>query len=78
MGVKGLWTLLEPVGRRIDIEAISNKRLAVGKKILAVGIAGLTGNHHTYILPDHFPHEHAAELLGCITVVCILGACTNG
>lgn len=47
MGVKGLWTLLEPVGRRIDIEAISNKRLAVGKKILAVGIAGLTGNYHT-------------------------------
>lgn len=30
MGVHGLWPLLEPVGRRIDIQAISNKRLAVG------------------------------------------------
>ena len=31
MGVKGLWPLLEPVGRRISIEALANKRLAVGK-----------------------------------------------
>lgn len=30
MGVQGLWTLLEPVGRRINIEALANKRLAVG------------------------------------------------
>ena len=30
MGVQGLWTLLEPCGRRINIEAISNKKLAVG------------------------------------------------
>eukprot|EP00775_Hariotina_reticulata_P011344 gene11344-11493_t len=33
MGVQGLWTLLEPVGRRIDIQAISNKRLAVDASI---------------------------------------------
>jgi DNA excision repair protein ERCC-5 len=33
MGVHGLWTLLEPVGRRIDIQAIANKRLAVGKQV---------------------------------------------
>ena len=31
MGVKGLWPLLEPVGRRISIEALQNKRLAVGE-----------------------------------------------
>lgn len=31
MGVHSLWTLLEPVGRRVNIEAIQNKRLAVGK-----------------------------------------------
>lgn len=31
MGVTGLWELLEPVGRRVNIEAISNKRLAVGE-----------------------------------------------
>lgn len=30
MGVQGLWSLLEPVGRRVDIRAISNKKLAVG------------------------------------------------
>ncbi|KAL4441195.1 hypothetical protein ABPG77_011432 [Micractinium sp. CCAP 211/92] len=29
MGVTGLWQLLEPVGRRISIEALQNKRLAV-------------------------------------------------
>lgn len=31
MGVQGLWPLLEPVGRRVNIEALTNKRLAVGK-----------------------------------------------
>lgn len=30
MGVQGLWPLLEPVGRRVNIEALTNKRLAVG------------------------------------------------
>lgn len=38
MGVQGLWTLLEPVGRRINIEAIQNKRLAVGER--GMGAAG--------------------------------------
>jgi DNA excision repair protein ERCC-5 len=33
MGVQGLWTLLEPVGRRVNIEAIANKRLAVDASI---------------------------------------------
>jgi hypothetical protein len=32
MGVQGLWSLLEPVGRRVNIEAIQNKRLAVGER----------------------------------------------
>ena len=31
MGVTGLWALLEPVGRRINIESLTNKRVAVGK-----------------------------------------------
>ena len=31
MGVSGLWPLLEPVGRRVNIEALTNKRLAVGR-----------------------------------------------
>eukprot|EP00890_Picochlorum_soloecismus_P003628 jgi/Picsp_1/4266/NSC_01775-R1_protein len=29
MGVSGLWTLLEPCGRRIDIKALRGKRLAI-------------------------------------------------
>ena len=37
MGVTGLWTLLEPVGRRINIEAISGKSLAVGALFEACG-----------------------------------------
>ena len=31
MGVQGLWVLLEPVGRRVNIEALTNKCLAVGE-----------------------------------------------
>lgn len=31
MGVKKLWDLLEPCGRRISIEALTGKRLAVGE-----------------------------------------------
>lgn len=34
MGVSGLWTLLEPCGRRIDIKALRGKRLAIGTFIL--------------------------------------------
>ena len=30
MGVKDLWQLLEPVGRRVNIETLTNKRLAIG------------------------------------------------
>ncbi|KAK9806600.1 hypothetical protein WJX73_007536 [Symbiochloris irregularis] len=33
MGVQGLWVLLEPVGRRVNIEALTNKRLAVDASI---------------------------------------------
>lgn len=32
MGVHGLWPLLEPVGRRVNIEALTNKKLAVGEE----------------------------------------------
>eukprot|EP00201_Polytomella_parva_P019322 CAMPEP_0175047742 /NCGR_PEP_ID=MMETSP0052_2-20121109/5774_1 /TAXON_ID=51329 ORGANISM="Polytomella parva, Strain SAG 63-3" /NCGR_SAMPLE_ID=MMETSP0052_2 /ASSEMBLY_ACC=CAM_ASM_000194 /LENGTH=438 /DNA_ID=CAMNT_0016311671 /DNA_START=246 /DNA_END=1559 /DNA_ORIENTATION=+ len=33
MGVKGLWNVLEPVGRRVNIETIANKRLAIDASI---------------------------------------------
>lgn len=33
MGVQNLWTLLEPVGKRINIDSLKNKKLAIGKSI---------------------------------------------
>lgn len=27
---QGLWTVLEPVGRRVNIETVANKKLAIG------------------------------------------------
>jgi DNA excision repair protein ERCC-5 len=33
MGVQGLWELLAPVGRRVSVETLANKRLAIGKQI---------------------------------------------
>lgn len=36
MGVKGLWPLLEPMGRRVNIESLAGKRLAVDASIWLV------------------------------------------
>ena len=36
MGVTGLWQLLEPVGRRVNIETLTNKRLAIGVHLVGV------------------------------------------
>lgn len=33
MGVKGLWTLLEPCGRRIDVQALRGKKLAIDASV---------------------------------------------
>ena len=33
MGVKGLWTLLEPCGRRIDVHALRGKKLAIDASV---------------------------------------------
>jgi DNA excision repair protein ERCC-5 len=30
MGVKGLWTLIEPAGKPIPLESLQNKILAIG------------------------------------------------
>lgn len=32
MGVTGLWPLLEPVGRRVNIETLAGKKVAIGKQ----------------------------------------------
>ena len=31
MGVTGLWPLLEPVGRRVNIETLAGKKVAIGE-----------------------------------------------
>ncbi|UPQ98789.1 XPG/Rad2 endonuclease [Chloropicon primus] len=36
MGVQGLWTLLEPCGKRVSVEALSNRKLAVDASIWLV------------------------------------------
>ena len=36
MGVQGLWTLVEPVGRQINVEALGGKRMAVDASIWLV------------------------------------------
>ena len=33
MGVKGLWTLLAPIGRRVDVETLDGKTLAIDASI---------------------------------------------
>ena len=32
MGVTGLWPLLEPVGRRVNVETLAGQRIAVGER----------------------------------------------
>jgi len=38
MGVMGLWPLLEPVGRRVNIETLAGKKVAIGEE----GVSCLT------------------------------------
>ena len=33
MGVQGLWTLLEPVGKRVNVETLQNRKVAVDASI---------------------------------------------
>lgn len=68
MGVHGLWPLLEPVGRRINIEAITNKRLAVGKGLHAMLGAALA------ILANHAVHAcaHMHASLTCAVRAALL------
>ena len=33
MGVQGLWTLLEPCGKRVNVEKLSNRKVAVDASI---------------------------------------------
>ena len=65
MGVKGLWTLLEPVGRRIPAEALGGKRLAVDASIWLVQFLKAMRDERG----EPLPHAH---LLGFFRRVCKL------
>ncbi|KAL0021716.1 hypothetical protein WJX79_006455 [Trebouxia sp. C0005] len=65
MGVQGLWPLLEPVGRRVNIEALTNKRLAVDASIWLVQFIKAMRNEKGEML-------HNAHLLGFFRRICRL------
>lgn len=65
MGVKGLWTLLESVGRRVPAEALGGKRLAVDASIWLVQFLKAMRDERGEALPD-------AHLLGFFRRVCKL------
>ncbi|KAK9826114.1 hypothetical protein WJX81_004563 [Elliptochloris bilobata] len=65
MGVTGLWTLLEPVGRRVNIETLTNKRLAIDASIwLHQFLAAMRDQRGEVI--------HNAHLLGFFRRICRL------
>lgn len=58
MGVHGLWELLAPVGRRVSVETLAGKKLAIGTTTLAL----------TLFLTLK-PHEHSifiSRIMNCI------------
>ena len=65
MGVKGLWTLLESVGRRVPAEALGGKRLAVDASIWLVQFLKAMRDERGEALPN-------AHLLGFFRRVCKL------
>ena len=58
MGVKGLWSLLEPVGRRVNIEALSGRRVAVDASIWLVQFIKAMRDEQGDMI-------HNAHVLGC-------------
>lgn len=63
MGVQGLWQLLEPVGRRVNIETISNKRLAVDASIWLYQFMRAMRDERGEMLPN-------AHLIGFFRRIC--------
>jgi hypothetical protein len=48
MGVKGLWQLLEPVGRPVTLESLEGKVLSVGILCLKRNILSYIGSKQSY------------------------------
>ena len=65
MGVKNLWSLLEPTGRRVNIEALSGKRVAVDASIWLVQFIKAMRDERGDMLPN-------AHLIGFFRRICRL------
>ena len=57
MGVKGLWNLLEPAGRRVNVETLAGRRVAVDASIWLVQFIKATRDEQGEMI-------HNAHLLG--------------
>jgi 5'-3' exonuclease len=66
MGVKGLWRLLLPIGRRISIETLEGKVLAIDASIWLVQFLKAMRD------PDNGKVRHAAHLIGFLRRICKL------
>ena len=64
MGVQGLWVLLEPVGRRVNIEALTNKRLAIGE-LSPLFMIGCTLRLGQMLIARFAESRHGRTLLTC-------------
>ena len=65
MGVKNLWSLLEPTGRRVPIEAIGGKRVAVDASIWLVQFIKAMRDERGDMLPN-------AHIMGFFRRICRL------
>ena len=65
MGVKNLWSLLEPAGRRVPIEAIGGKRVAVDASIWLVQFIKAMRDERGDMLPN-------AHIMGFFRRICRL------
>ena len=65
MGVKNLWSLLEPTGRRVNIEALGGKRVAVDASIWLVQFIKVMRDERGDMLPN-------AHLIGFFRRICRL------
>ena len=65
MGVKNLWSLLEPTGRRVNIEALGGKRVAVDASIWLVQFIKAMRDERGDMLPN-------AHLIGFFRRICRL------
>eukprot|EP00798_Chlamydomonas_sp_ICE-L_P030427 gene30427-35434_t len=65
MGVQNLWPLLEPVGRRVNIESIQNKKLAIDASTWVFQSIRAMRNENGEMV-------HTAHLQGFISRICRL------